>query len=372
MEPPFRERLGLRPPSVPQTRERADRAMAARTLMYVFLVGSLVAGAAIVSPVAHLDEVRIALTGGAALSIALILLLGYERVPEWALSVFLLLGSMLIEWAVYAAHDPASPFLLFYLWIAFYAFYFLSRGQAAMQIGFIGIAYAVVLALSDEPLKTQVLRWLVFTIALVVAGLLVRVMRERIDALLHSLDEANRQDMLTGLTDERGFYELLEKELERGRRSGNRVGIVIGRLDSEGSIRDHLGRRADEALAHAGRTLGGTIRLNDEAARVEDELFAVICPYTDERGASIMAERIGSLVRDDPPLADPANTISFGVASYPKHGASADVLLRSARHALGEARDLGGDRTVTFYSAENSIEDRVRGATVELEVLTAE
>ena len=304
--------------------------------------------------------------------IGLILFLGYERIPQWSLSVCLLCGSMLIEWAIYAGHDPTSPFLLFYLWVAFYAFYFLNRIQAALQIGFVGFAYAIVLAVSDEPVKTQIVRWIVFTIALVVAGLLVRVMRERIDALLRSLDDAMRKDMLTGLLDERGFDELLEKEIERARRSGNRLGIVIGQVDGQGTIRERLGRRADEVLARVGRTLGGTIRLNDEAARVDDELFAIVCPYTDERGAAIMAERIGTLVREDSAAGDSPQTLSFGVGSYPKHGASADTVLRAVRHALLEARGLGGDRAVTFYSAENSIEDRLRGSGVELQVLDAE
>ena len=347
--------------------------MAARSLMYVFLVGALVAGAALVSPVSsHLDTLRIALTGGGSAMIAAILFLGYERTPQWSLSVCLLCGSMLIEWAIYAGHDPTSPFLLFYLWVAFYAFYFLNRMQAALQIGFIGFAYAVVLAVSDEPPKTQIVRWIVFTIALVVAGLLVRVMRERIDALLRSLDDAMRKDMLTGLLDERGFEELLEKEIERARRSGNRLGIVIGQLDGDGAARERLGRRADEVLARVGTMLGGTIRLNDEAARIDDELFAVVCPYTDERGAAIMAERIGTMVREDPSAGDTPQTISFGAGCYPKHGASADTVLRAVRHALLEARGLGGDRTVTFYSAENSIEDRLRGSGVELQVLDAE
>ncbi|MEA2398732.1 MAG: two-component system, cell cycle response regulator [Thermoleophilaceae bacterium] len=373
MEPSIRERLGLKPPSAPQVRERAEAAMAARSLMYVFLVGALVAGAALVSPVsAHLDMLRIALTGGCSAMVAAILFVGYERIPQWSLSVCLLCGSMLIEWAIYAGHDPTSPFLLFYLWVAFYAFYFLNRIQAALQIGFIGFAYAIVLAVSDEPLKAQIVRWIVFTIALVVAGLLVRVMRERIDALLGSLDDVMRKDMLTGLLDERGFDELLEKEIERARRSGNRLGVVIGQLDGSGSVRDRLGRRADEVLARVGKTLGGTIRLNDEAARVDDELFAIVCPYTDERGAAIMAERIGTLIREDPAAGASPETASFGVGCYPKHGASADTLLRAVRHALSEARALGGDRTVTFYSAENSIEDRLRGSAVELEVLTAE
>src|SRR5919202_3813448 len=193
MDPSTLERLCVRAPSGPQNRDRAERAMAARSLMYVFVVGALVAAAALVSPVsAHIDSVRIAITGGCAALIAALLFTGYERLPGWTLSVFLLCGSMLIEWSIYAADDPTSPFILFYLWVAFYAFYFLSRTQAAMQAGFIGIAYAAVLVAEGEPIRLGIVRWIVFTIALVVAGLLVRVMRERIDTLLHELDAASR------------------------------------------------------------------------------------------------------------------------------------------------------------------------------------
>jgi len=42
------------------------------------------------------------------------------------------------------------------------------------------------------------------------------------------------------------------------------------------------------------------------------------------------------------------------------------------RQALDEARMLGGDRAVTFFSSESSIEERLRGADVSLEVLTSE
>jgi len=375
MDPSTFERLGLRAPSGPQNRERAERATAARTLMYVFLVGALVAAAALVSPVAtHIESTRIAITGGCSAMIALLLFAGYERLPGWTLSVFLLCGSMLIEWSIYAAHDPTSPFLLFYLWVAFYAFYFLGRVQAAVQTMFIGVAYGVViLAVSAEPVKLGVVRWIVFTIALVVAGLLVRVMRERIDTLLRSLDAASRTDMLTGLLDDQGFDEILEKELERARRSGNRVGLVLAQVDGDGHLRDQLGdRRADELLAAVGGEIGGTIRLNDEGARIRDEFFAVVCPYTDERGAAIMAERIGTLVRERYSGAESPHTVSFGVASYPKHGAAADALLHAVQQALDEARSLGGDRAVTFFSAENSIEERLRGSGPSLDVISDE
>ena len=347
--------------------------MAARSLMYLFLVGTLMAAVALVSPVSgEISPLRIASMGACSALIALLLFAGYDRLPAWALSVFLLCGSMLIEWSIYAANDPTSPFLLLYLWVVFYAFYFLNRVQAAMQAAFIGVAYGAVLVLSDEPLRVQVVRWLVFTVALVVAGLLVRVMRERINTLVRSLDVVSRTDLLTGLLDERGFDEVLEKELERARRSGNRLGLAIAKVDGEGSLRGRIGdRRADEVLAAIGRVLGRTIRLNDEGARIEDELLAVICPYTDEQGAVVMAERIASLVRERYAGSDSPHTLSFGVASYPKHGAGSDALLHAVRQALDEARTLGGARAVTYFSAENSIEERLRGSDVSLEVLTA-
>jgi diguanylate cyclase (GGDEF)-like protein len=374
MVPSTLERLGLRAPSGPQNRERAERATAARTLMYVFLVGAVVAGAALMSPVAtHIDTARLTITGVCSAMIALLLFAGYERLPNWALSVFLLCGSMLIEWSILGADDPTSPFLLFYLWVAFYAFYFLSRAQAAMQASFIGIAYGVVLVASGEPLRVAGVRWIVFTIALVVAGLLVRAMRERIDALLESLDAASRTDMLTGLLDEGGFTEILEKELERARRSGNRVGVAMARIDGEMPLRERLGdRHADEVLGAIGREIDGTIRLNDEGARIDDEYFVVICPYTDERGTAIAAERIGALVRERYSGAELPFTVSFGVASYPKHGAAADAVLHAAHQSLDEARALGGDRTVTYFSTENSIEERLRGAGPTLDVIVTE
>jgi diguanylate cyclase (GGDEF)-like protein len=377
MDPSIRERLGLRQTAGSLSGERAERAMAARSLMYLFGVGSIVAGAALAanmtgSVAGSVDEARIAVTACAAAAIAIALLFAYDAAPRWALSVFLLCGSMLIEWAVYASGDPQSPFLLFYLWIAFYAFYFLNRLQALMQTVFIGVAYAVVLEHGEAPFQQQALRWIVFTIAMMVAGVLVRMLRERIDHLVAEVQAASRTDMLTGLLDQRGFDEILGKELERARRSGNRVGLVIGQVDGEAPLSAHIGERhAEEVLADVGARLGRTIRLNDEGGRVADEQFAVVCPYTDEKGAAIMAERAGSIIREAYADAAVSHTLSFGIASYPKHGTSAEALMHSARHALGEARQLGGDRAVTFYSVENSIEERLR-SDVEIEVLTAE
>jgi diguanylate cyclase (GGDEF)-like protein len=349
-------------------------ALAARAQAYLFAAAGLVGALGVILPhPAQFDGAGMLSVQGASVAAAVVLVALGERVPAWMATVGPFAAASATSLVLVFTGTSTSPYVLFYLWVAFYAFYFLSRLQAAMQVVFIGAAYAVVLALSNEPLRIQSVRWLVFTIALVVAGLLVRVMRERIDTLLSSLDAASRTDMLTGLLDEQGFDAILEKELERARRSGNRVGLALARIDGYDHLRDELGdRRADELLAMVGREIGGTIRLNDEGARIRDEQFAVVCPYTDERGAAIMAERIATLVRERYSEGDKGYTLSFGVASYPKHGAAAEALMHALRQALDEARSLGGDRAVTYFSAENSIEERLRGSGASLEVLTAE
>jgi diguanylate cyclase (GGDEF)-like protein len=147
---------------------------------------------------------------------------------------------------------------------------------------------------------------------------------------------------------------------------------VVARADGD-DLRHRFGdRRADEILATIGGELGGTIRLNDEAGRIDDDLFAVVCPYTDDRGAAIMAERVGTLVRERYASADTPLTLSFGVGCYPKHGTTGDALLHAVRQALDEARALGGDRAVTYFSAENSIEERLRGSGPILDVIASE
>ena len=66
--------------------------------------------------------------------------------------------------------------------------------------------------------------------------------------------------------------------------------------------------------------------------------------------------------------------IPFVMARRLLHGAreAADGVAGAARQALGEARDLGGDRAVAYFSAENSIEERLRGSGPSLDVIASE
>jgi len=144
------------------------------------------------------------------------------------------------------------------------------------------------------------------------------------------------------LTDRRGFARALESELERSRRGDQSFALVLVELDrpspQNGSAGDHAVERVTTALA-------AVVRVYDVVARVGLTRLALIVPGADSDGATALAERLRTeLHRDGGPPID----LSVGVAHYPDHGGSAELLRRSAHTALGVAEELGGDRIVGY------------------------
>src|SRR5205823_3261379 len=139
-----------------------------------------------------------------------------------------------------------------YLWVALYAAYFFSRKQAILQIALIAVAYWVVLALS-APGSILATRWAETVGTLAVAACLVQVLRDRVSDLVGRLSSAARTDPLTGLGNRRQFEELMNVEVERARRSGGSLGLLLCDLDHFKRVNDRLGHAAgDQALVAVG------------------------------------------------------------------------------------------------------------------------
>jgi diguanylate cyclase (GGDEF)-like protein/putative nucleotidyltransferase with HDIG domain len=179
-------------------------------------------------------------------------------------------------------------------------------------------------------------------------GLVVH-QRRQIARLSMRLSDASRTDPLTGLLNRRAFEELLDSELERSRRTGRPLAVVVGDLDGLSELNGRLGLPAgDRALQLAARDMLKWKRRIDSAGRIGGEEFALLLPETDERGAFLLAERLRRAAHrtfgdDTMPV-----TISFGVASYPEHGNRLDLLMGFATHAMGAAKELGKDRSVVY------------------------
>jgi diguanylate cyclase (GGDEF)-like protein/putative nucleotidyltransferase with HDIG domain len=259
------------------------------------------------------------------------------------------MGTALIEWAIYASGETTSPYAMFYFWIAIYAFYFLSRPRALIQMGFIALAYSAALVVKSDVGTVPVMHWAIVTCTLVVSGALIGVQRSHVDRLIGRLSDAARTDSLTSLLNRRGFEELYETELERARRSGRPLSVIVGDLDAFKAVNDRFGHAAgDRALERLSEILQTVKRRIDTAARIGGEEFAVIAPDTDHHAAYILAERMRREVRDAFQSEPFALTISLGIATFPRHGATAESLIGGADEALYAAKKLGRDRTVVY------------------------
>ncbi len=327
-----------------------SRPAMARTLSYFYLAGGTLVLASLALPYGTDNLAGQAAVALAAYLAGAILYLLPERLPWVVIPGALALGTVLVSALVLCEGDGGSFYGLFYLWVAVESFYLLSRVGAALQVGFMGLAYAGVLAVVPDDRPVQ--HWLLVVGVGIVAGVLVAYQRGRIDALVASLDDAARTDPLTGLLNRRAFEELFEKELDRVHRSDGSLSVLLGDLDGFKAVNDRFGHEAgDAALCRVAEDMLKWKRRVDTPARIGGEELALLLPDTDERGAFLVAERLRRATHRSFAEDPMGLTISFGVATFPAHGDDLRSLMRAADRALYAAKDLGKDRTA-IYSPE--------------------
>src|SRR4051812_12072289 len=283
-----------------------------------------------------------------ATAVGIVLLAAAGRLPRNGIVVALGLGTIMITLAIASDGDAGSPYALLYLWAGVEGFFFLSARGALVFNAFIALCYGLVLLwLPGDGAAPS--RWLLTVGGVTVASGLAGLLQGRAERLVGEMAAMARTDALTGLLNRRGFGEAIDLELERARRGEHGVSVVVGDLDHFKAVNDRLGHRAgDLALQAFGRLLAAHGRRIDASARIGGEEFALILPHTDEHGAFLVAERLRRALHDEPPLPGAALSVSFGVATFPRHGADGDGLLHTADQALYAAKELGRDRTVIF------------------------
>ncbi len=158
-------------------------------------------------------------------------------------------------------------------------------------------------------------------------------------------------DELTGLANRRRFYETLEAELARSRRSEAPVALVILDIDDFKRVNDiHGHQMGDVVLGEIGRIVRASSRIADTPARPGGEELAMVLPATDLEGAYNRAERvrreIEELTLPLPGGGELRVTASFGVATHPDSAADTLELFAVADLALYEAKRTGKNRTV--------------------------
>ena len=324
----------------------------ARTLAYLLGAGAVLTILSIVvqSSVNAPDvgiAAPIAAVAVTALALAVVLRIRGAAVllRGWRFQLLLAGATTLVTAAVWM-DGPSSRYATFYVLIALYAAYFFTRLQTSVQVVFAASSYAAAV-LAQDPNPGDVARWVITVGVLGVASMLVFATKGRLEGVISRLEAAARTDVLTGLLNRRGFEETIETELERAKRSGRELSLIVGDLDHFKALNDLCGHGAgDDALEAVAAVMSAARRRIDSAARIGGEEFAVLVPESDEHEAYMLAERLRQAVRGAFAGDEPALTISFGVAVYPRHGHTPESLFLAADQALYAAKELGRDRTV--------------------------
>jgi diguanylate cyclase (GGDEF)-like protein len=161
-------------------------------------------------------------------------------------------------------------------------------------------------------------------------------------------------DPLTGLYNRRLFSETFEKELNRGRRYGSPLGLVVLDLHRFKEVNDKHGHpRGDEVLRAAAATLKKALRTSDSAFRIGGDEFALLLPQTDAEQALALSRRVETVFAEmlQPLQLTVGVSMDHGVATFPQDGEQVDQLIRVAderlyrlKHANHGRSGNGGNR----------------------------
>jgi diguanylate cyclase (GGDEF)-like protein len=160
--------------------------------------------------------------------------------------------------------------------------------------------------------------------------------------LFAQMEQQALTDSLTGCFNRRSFEARLEHHLRLAMRMGHQLSLLMLDLDNFKRINDQAGHEVgDVALCMLAEVLRSGLRVVDTAARFGGDEFVVILPQADSEGAQLVAERLRHRIEELNVPGFGKVTCSLGIATFPDHGSSRDMLLMAADHALYNSKDAG-------------------------------
>ena len=145
--------------------------------------------------------------------------------------------------------------------------------------------------------------------------------------LVNRLERQAAEDPLTGLANQRAFYQACATEFSRTQRDGGELSIVMLDLDHFKTINDAHGHLyGDQVLVAVADALRASIRGHDTAARMGGEEFAILLPDTGAGAAREIAERSRQAIAH---IAVPRATLSCSAgvaAASPAETSPVDLL----------------------------------------------
>jgi diguanylate cyclase (GGDEF)-like protein len=168
-------------------------------------------------------------------------------------------------------------------------------------------------------------------------------------------------DGLTGIFNRRFFELRMAEELDRARRFGAGMAVIMVDIDHFKRLNDEFGHLlGDEVLRQISSIFHQQLRKIDVVCRYGGEEFAILLSQTDPQHALMVAEKLRSVVAGwQFPGVPRSVTISAGTANYPDHGTTRDALVKAADAGLYSAKQAGRNRV---FRAPDSLKRLVQAS----------
>ncbi len=168
------------------------------------------------------------------------------------------------------------------------------------------------------------------------------------------VEELSQTDSLTGLYNQRYLQIRLAEEMNRARRYGRSLGLVMMDLDMLKAINDAHGHQAGDAiLQQMGTLLRSSVREIDVIARYGGDEFCVVMPEADLSTCEQFMTRIRTCLAASTftfpgDTAVLSCTVSAGAAVFPDHAGDPHKLVFAADMALLKAKERGRNTSEVF------------------------
>ncbi len=191
----------------------------------------------------------------------------------------------------------------------------------------------------------------------------IRDLQEQLLAANEKLLEMVDTDDLTGLYNMRSLYQKLEFEMQRARRFGRQVCVIMLDMDNFKAVNDgHDHLFGSFVISEIGKIVKENTRNIDIPARYGGDEFLIVLTEVNYEGAKYFCERLRQSIEtyhfksgDD--AIDLTVSIGFSMTQASEI-ISARELVRCADHALYEAKRRGRNRVV-FYDKSMSSEEKL-------------
>ena len=176
--------------------------------------------------------------------------------------------------------------------------------------------------------------------------------------------EEARTDELTGLLNRKYFYEVLEENYEKCRRTS--LALVIFNVDDFKLYNQLYGNQeGDKALVHIARIIQGTVGDNGYCARYNGKEFAVILPeydiYSSQNLAENISRQIQNMNRDCTETYLKPLTVSCGICASPYGAASMNELIANADCAVYHVKRSGKNQIRVYSDGIIGVRDTDEG-----------